>query len=259
MLYALVGNGDANKKEVLSTLESLRSAAEGRGDEFWMMMCESAHPSDTVASILAWLNFESRQAYYETVYNPDEETAPHYTPDHRHEARRPVDRMLTIIPQRVQGEEQFALLVLSDDIDLDEDALYAITKAIDTGIPVYDLGNQMTPLTVEDPDEVFASYDDAESFLSDLEDGPTSLEFTREDLETLTLAELKAHVTATGVVPMDMRSKDSIIDALLGDGEPSESPTPDPVPGEKFYLVKISADGAAEMRLLPPEQAALVV
>lgn len=258
MLYALVGNGDANKKEVLHSLRSLKAAAEHEGDEFWMMLCEEKDPSPTVVSILAWLGFED-PAYYETVCNPDEETSSQYLPDHRHEARRPVDRMVTIIPQRVQEGEKYTLLVLSDDIDSDEDVLYAITKAIDTGIPVYDLGGQMVPLVLDNADEPSGSYEDADSFLAALDEEAPPMEFTRDDLETLTLAELKAQVKATGVTPSDLRSKESIIDALLGveteevaENEPPSEPT------KMYFLTVIRADGSAEMRQLSPSQAALI-
>lgn len=259
MLYALVGNGDANKKEVLHGLKSLKAAAEHEGDEFWMMLCEEKDPSSTVGAILSWLDSEPDQSYYETVCNPDEETSPHYTPDHRHDARRPVDRMLTIMPQRVQGEEGYALLVLSDDIDNDESVLYAINRAIDSGIPVYDLGGQMVPLVLDNPDEPSGSYEDADSFLAALDEEAPPMEFTRNDLETLTLAELKAQVKATGVTPSDLRSKESIIDALLGvETEEVAENDPPSEPTKMYFLTVIRADGSAEMRQLSPSQAALI-
>lgn len=253
MLYALVGNGDPNKREVLESLKSLKDAVEEKGGEFWMLLCEESDPSPALREILSWLN---ESTYYEMVRMPsDEAVHPLYKPEHVHLARRPVDRMVTIVPQRVQADEQYALLVMSDDIDTDDECLYAINKSIDLGIPVLDLGGQMVPLVLEDADHQDEVVAEATTASTD--------EFTREDLESLTLAELKAHVKSAGVTPTDLRSKESIIDALLGEDSPVPSDMPEPEgsaePDRQWYFLTIvRADGSAEMRPLSPSQAALV-
>jgi hypothetical protein len=171
------------------------------------------------------------------------------------------------------------VLILSDDLDNDEEVLSAIEKFIDLGIPVYDLGGQMVEITFEEvPEDAVISQPletpTAEDFQIKVDtSSDDDIEFTREDLMELNVTELKAMVQSLGVVPRDMRSKDSMIDALMGDSpsspvevdEPVVEETPDKMydtksstPVGRFYLVKINADGQAEMRLLTAKQAALV-
>jgi hypothetical protein len=275
MLYTLIGNGNANKKEVISSLNSLRDAA----DDFGLIIAEEEFPSDTLEHILGWV--EKNEIYYEAVLHPDgdmtqgllyAQAAETYT------SRKTLLKAVQITPARKGEGEDCAVLILSDDLENDESVLAAVERAIETGMPVYDLGNQMVEITFEEvPEEETVSEPletpTFEDFHIDIQIPEEDIEFTREDLAELNMVELKAMVQSRGVIPRDMRSKDSMIDALMGTAsvmleevasatlvqEPvQEYDTKSSTPVGKFYLVKIDADGKAEMRFLPAEKAALV-
>lgn len=276
MLYTLIGNGNANKKEVISTLNSLRDAAE----DFWMALVDpSEELSEANKAVTEWVN--KRKIPFEYVSSNEGDSFPDWVSDaeYVHLVKNPTAFTVKLTRVRPQEGEDRAVLVLSDDLDNDEVLLSAIEKFIDVGIPVYDLGGQMVEITLEEvPEDEVISQPLETPTAEDFQikgDTPSDddIEFTREDLMELNVTELKAMVQSLGVVPRDMRSKDSMIDALMGDAsvtleevasatlvqEPvQEYDTKSSTPVGRFYLVKINADGKAEMRLLTAKQAALV-
>ena len=292
MLYTLIGNGNANKKEVVSSLQSLYDAATEGGDEFWMILTEEEEPSDTLKSVYEWV--DKSNIYYEAVVGENSEGA-FPKADDVHKAKRPVSIALRLTPVRVQEGEGFAVLVLSDDMDSDEDVLFAISRAIDNHIPVYDLGGQMVELSLEDEEEnapvaTTLETPSSEDFViahDPAKEDHEEMELTRDDLEGLTRDELKSLVTSRGLTPRDMRSKDAMIDVIL-EGNTETEPEPvqedpevvqdipevvpsDPEPvvieedkfelaleGKTYYLLEIDADGAAEMQPLTAKQAQIL-
>lgn len=279
MLYTLIGNGNANKKEVLSSLNSLYEAV-GEDEDFWMIFVDGDQEiSDTYKDIVQWSIKNSVPFEYVTSDSGDLEI-PEWTDkaDYCHFVKSPTAFTVKLTRVRPQPDEERAVLILSDDLDNDEEVLSAIEKFIDLDIPVYDLGNQMVEITFEEvpEDETISTpleTPTAEDFYIDVQTPEEDIEFTREDLAELNMVELKAMVHSRGVVPRDLRSKDSMIDALMGTvsdtpeevveevlvQEPvQEYDTKSSTPVGRFYLVKIDADGKAEMRLLTAKQAALV-
>lgn len=224
MLYTLIGNGNHNQKEVLGTLRSLRDSAEASGDEFWMLFVEEATPSPAVTAIVGWV--QEKNIYYEIVRTSDAslDSTLYTKAQEEHSARRPVDRAVSLTPARVEIDERCAILILSDDLDSDDEALYAVTKAIDLDVPVYDLAGQMTPLQVEEPEATPEALPDEPE--PEPEPAPVEAEsgsaaqlypLTRDELADLTAAELRAlvrdHEIESDVT--DMRSKDAMTSALL--------------------------------------------
>ena len=280
MLYTLIGNGNANKKEVISSLNSLLEAVMqlNADEDFGLILSEVFIPSETLEHVIKWI--QKHEIYYESVLLPEggmmrgfyEQAAETYT------YSKPMFKAVQVTPARKAKGEDCAVLILSDDLESDEEMLIAVERAIETGMPVYDLGNQMVEITFEEvpEDEVVSSpleTPTAEDFYINVQTAEEDIEFTREDLTELNMVELKALVQSHGVVPRDMRSKESMIDALMGIAsvtleevasatlvqEPvQEYDTKSSIPVGRFYLVKIDADGKAEMRLLTAKQAALV-
>lgn len=270
MLYTLIGNGNCNKKEVISTLNSLLEAAGGV-DSFGLILPEQDFASETLEEVFKWIRKEG--VYYESVLIAGDggmSNGFYSEADAVYEAKRPLDRAIKLAPARKADDEDCAVLVLSDDIDNDEQVLYGISKAIDMDLPVYDIGGQMVQITLEEEEEPAPAAPleqpspEEFSLPHKVEDEDDPVDFTREDLEALTREELKSLVKSKGVVPRDMRSKDSMIDAIMGDVVPSqpsqEIQQVDAQTGSNsaFYLLTIDADGATEMRPLTAEQAALV-
>lgn len=250
MLYTLVGNGNANPREVIAALSSLRSAVH-EPDEFWMAFVNQ-EPSDTVATIVTWLDTEG--IYYEVVGTDGIDTHDAFLKaDVFHPARRPLDFLVKLTKNRVQPGEKSAILVLSDDLDNDDVVMYTVERAFAEGLPIYDLAGQMTQIVLdtEEDEELAAEAEHLgqdvlvpKAGLSDVEIvddlGPAELEtpsaqdftlpgvngesthvpnYTRADLEDLTRDELKSLVKTTGVVDCDLRSKPSMIEALLRKSE----------------------------------------
>jgi len=278
MMYLIAGNGNANKKEVLLTLESLHE------DETAFLFVEEETPSLTMLAICEWVT--KNAVWHEAVVTGENDSF-YNSADEVYTAKRPLDRALKVAPARCQPGEKWALLILSDNIDEDEQVLYAISRAIEAGAPVYDLGGQMTQITLEEEEEEEAfpllEMPTADDFVlpqAAPEKDEEEIKLTFSDLKDLTVAELKSIASSREVYPRDLRSKESIIAAILEipeDVAPSlallaeeeeEAPklqeAAEKAKVEKridngldvFYLVTIRADGSAAMRQLSAEQAA---
>jgi hypothetical protein len=264
MLYTLIGNGNANRKEVVETLKSLKSAVELQdlGDEFWIMFTQpdtyQDALSDAHSDVVQWAvknNVPFEYVYCEPDFFPEwAETA-----DEVHFVKNVLPSSMKLTLARPHEDEERAVLVLSDDIDSDDNLLAAVEFCISKDIPVYDLGNQMIRLTFEEVEETDARVEEGEQ-----ED---DMEFTQEMLMELNIVELRSLVNARRIIPRDMRSKDSLIEALLGNSEepiaieqePATVPSVQNTDIEKvFYLTVIDADGSAEMLPLTAKQAQLV-
>lgn len=265
MIYVIAGNGNPNKREVTKTLASL---IEDKDVAFVLTAYED--PSPATQAILSFLN---NTGLYYLVTVPkgtaleDLQGTPYALASETIPAKRPIARALSLAAHDTDSADEWKLLVMSDDIDGDEEILYAISACVENGVDVFALGGQMTPLTFEEedvpteatpapePDPVSAPVQEAlklaETVSTHLDD------LTREELEDLTRDELKSLAATKGVTPKDSRSKESIIDAILGvEGVPSL----DDVnivfedPGKvKCYLLMIEGE---EVSLLPitPEQ-----
>lgn len=277
MLYTLIGNGNPNRKEIVASLESLRDAV-GESDEFWMLLVAEPDPSPATQSVVSWLNENS--IYTEVVSTADEPVHVLYkNASEFFTARRVTERAIALTKGRVQPGEGCALLIMGDDISSDENLMFAIEKAIDSQIPVYDLGGQMVQIQLEE-EEPIPSRDVEEPVQPPVVEAeapaaPEEMEFTRSDLEELTRDELKSLVSSHNVSHLvrDFRSRDALIDALLGvDHRPftdEESPvviSTDTVPVDNMdrsikwiFITQIYTDGTAEVRPLTPEQAAHVL
>jgi len=237
---------------------SLRDAvgAKDPTDEFWVIVQDQDEPSETIKTVVAWLN--DAGIYFETVSPAGGPVGqPYSKADEIHLARKPLDMMLRLTKGRLQPNEKSAILLLSDNLAEDRDAQYAIERATADDIPVYDLGGQMVQVQLEESEEITPPIPEAttitipetapqmEAVAEGVElrphvNGDSSLEpvvthatgpltYTLLDLEDLTRDELKALVKTQGVTPSDMRSKDSMIQALMG-----VMGTPRQVPGEPY-------------------------
>jgi hypothetical protein len=266
MLYTLIGNGNCNKKEVISSLSTLMEAAGGI-NSFGLILPEVDSASETLEAVFKWITSEA--VYYESVISNDEggmHRGFYEKADEVYTAKRPLDRAIKLAPVRKAVDEECAVLVLSDDIDNDEAVLYGISKAIDMDLPVYDIGGQMVQIMLEEeqeeePQPLEQPSPEEFSLPHKEEDEDEDVDFSREDLESLTRNELKFLVESRGAIPRDMRSKESMIDALmdtLGSEKKIEQKDAQTDPDCAFYLLKIDADGSTEMRPLTAEQAALV-
>jgi hypothetical protein len=275
MMYLIAGNGNANKKEVLLTLESLHE------EDTAFLFVEEETPSLTMLAICEWVT--KNGIWHEAVVTSENDSF-YNSADEVYTAKRPLDRALKVAPARCQPGEKWALLILSDNIDEDEQVLYAISRTIEAGAPVYDLGGQMTQITLEEEEEAFPLLEmpTADDFVlpqAAPEEKAEEVKLDYNDLKDLTVAELKSVASSRSVYPRDLRSKDSIIAAILEIpeevapalallAEEEEAPKLQEV-AEKakvekridnaldlFYLVTVRADGSAEMRQITANQAA---
>jgi len=280
MMYLIAGNGNANKKEVLLTLDSLHE------EDTAFLFVEEETPSLTMLAICEWVT--KNGIWHEAVVTGENDSF-YNSADEVYTAKRPLDRALKVAPARCQPGEKWALLILSDNIDDDEQVLYAISRAIEAGAPVYDLGGQMTQITLEEEEEAFPLLEmpTADDFVlpqAAPEEKAEEIMLKYDDLKDLTVAELKSLATTRKVYPRDLRSKESIIEAILQyrdtpyeeavqqywdipyaeDVAPKLQAAAEEAKVEKridnaldmFYLVTIRADGSAAMRQITANQAA---
>lgn len=284
MLYTLIGNGNPNKKEVIATLQSLYEADPMQ--DFWMVLVPGEIPPPIFTSIRTWLdhNMVDYEVVLPNTVEDGDATWPHA--QEIYGAKRPTARALALSASRVEADEKWALLVMSDDLDNDEDALFAINACIDNGVEVFDLAGQMTPLTIENEHGVeIDPADNVQSAKPDVvvEHDPvvdealklaervqeTPLDLTREDLEALTRDELRSLAADRGVTPKDGRLKDSIIEALLPtetvkEDKPRRVVSTSPrsknekMTGWRYVLVSIAPDGDVQVDPLSDEQYSLL-
>lgn len=232
MLYALIGNGNPNRKEVIASLESLRDGVYQRSEEeeFWLLLIDFNRQdlSETCSDVVSWAM--KKNVPFEVYNNLSREVVPEWQEgaDAVYKANDPRSPALTMVQSiRDNSPEDVAVLVISDDVYEDEDAMDLVMECNGMGIPVFDLGGQMTQLEVE-----VVSEDEPEVEEPVSNEEVESVEMSKEDLESLTLTELKAIVNDNGIIPRDMRSKESLIQAILREEDP-EIPTPAPVKHEE--------------------------
>lgn len=231
MLYALTGNGNPNRKEVISTLETLRDAVYKNSDEeeFWMLFVDFPKElSEACSDIVTWAIKKNVPFEVVTSYEDlDEWTNSADTIIVAEEPLADAIKVLQSVSNLDDGKEGVAMMVLSDDVYEDESALVVAEECAKKGISVFDLGGQMTELIVETVDTEPTEQSTPAQIESEVVD------VSREDLENLTLTELKSLVDSSGVVPRDMRSKESLIEALLREEPPVI--TDDVLPEEEMF------------------------
>jgi hypothetical protein len=264
MLYTLIGNGNPNRKEVVATLSSLKEAVELResGEDFWMIFTDPGEElSEAHSDIIQWATKNNVSFEYITS---SEDNLPEWVDaaDYRHLVKNPLRFSVKVTEARPAEGEQRAILALYEDVDGDPELLWVLERANSMGIPVHHLGGQMVQLEIEDEIEEPHQLSTPEPIHRDEELIPS-----REDLESLTLVELKSLVDEYSVVPQDMRSKESIISALLGTTNPVQSHTeviPETVeePEDedvRYYLTTIYPDGSAVMIPVTQDQATSIL
>lgn len=226
MLYALIGNGNPNRKEVIASLSNLREGVYQRSEEeeFWLLLVDynKSDLSDACSDIVQWsvkkgVPFEAFNSLDGEDYLEWQESA-----DSIYKSTHPTEDALKMVKSiRDAGQEDAAVLLVFDDVYEDETAMDVAWQCSLLDIPVFDLGGQMTQLEIE-----VVSEDDEESPTEELNNLPVEedselIELSRTELEALTLTELKAIVNDSGIVPRDMRSKESLIQAILREEEPA--------------------------------------
>jgi hypothetical protein len=227
--YAIVGMYDAPKKAIEATLDSLWDAAEADNKSFGLILpfVEDLPP------IYEWIEewCESTRCPF-TAVTDSEETFQKLDRRNAAEEIFVVKRVWPKIKRIVTGHpEASGVLVLSESTTFDEDAAYVASHAFDEGVFVA-LAHDLTPVTfrekgAESPPEA----PEAEEEPSKPEPEEQAVEapsaaphtYTEDDLSGLSRAELKALVSTLGVVPTDLRSKQSMIDAILGDAPAAPS------------------------------------
>jgi phosphoenolpyruvate synthase/pyruvate phosphate dikinase len=277
MLYTLIGNGNVNRKEALTSLKSLKEATENKNDEFWMILIDPLEEfSDTYKSIVKWILQENVSFEYVTskkYIQSEDENLPSWAhnAEYRHFVSKPTLLSVMVTDARPPEGEDKAILVLSDDdVEHDEELLKTVEKAFDLDIPVYQLGGQMVQLVIEDNEEP-PILETPKEFHIDTEElhAPTpsthDVEFTKEDLEGLTRDELKSMVSARGLVPKDMRSKEALMESLLESISLSPKAVEAEQPQERrnaevfsYFLLRISSSGESEVISMPAEAADLI-
>lgn len=268
MLYTLIGNGNPNRKEVIASLENLREGVYHRSEEeeFWLVLVDFNREdlSDACSDIVQWA--VKKGVPFELYDGVGKDYSPEWA-THADSSYTAANTMLESFKLtsdvRAAGQEDAAVLVISDDVYEDQLAMDVACLCAEMGIPVYDLGGQMTQLEVEEEEKQDGDHREPEP-----EQTSDPVELSREDLESLTLTELKAIVNDSGVVPRDMRSKDSLIDAILREDSPVVI-EPEPIdeeaveafkesfesfelpdtPKQKYWLSFIGSDG--ELKSVP--------
>lgn len=259
MLYTLVGNGNPNKKEVMSTLDSLLVAdLQLRADEdFWMILVgPSEEQSAAYTAVVDWVI--RNDIPFEYVHGDGGEL-PEWAESayHIHYTKDSFRFSVKVTRGRPAEGEDRAMLLLAEEVEPEPSIVELLERAHEFDIPVYHLGGQMVQIVLEEDEPAQSLERPSPEEFSLKKSSDDDIEYTKEDLEGLTRDELKSLVQSRGVVPRDMRSKDALIDALMNGVQESVQEV-EPQPEASFFLLVIDSDGKTEMRPLSAKQAALV-
>lgn len=254
MLYAIVGDSVVNSKEVLASLNSLYDAAEASGadDPMWLLFHANPDASETMQDVVKWA--VKKRLYFEVVLEEDAALPDLFTEaEETWHAKRVYDKLYRVMIGRINEGEGHALLLLDNELEDHENTTYYLAdKCIENGIPVYDLANQMMRLVFDEPEFAPTDEDDiparntepaapeAAPVAADEAPEPSGDDdepwATEESLKELSRDELKALCAARDVVPLDQRSKKSMIDALLGRRSPDDEQATPPEPDEALGI-----------------------
>jgi hypothetical protein len=227
-MYVVVdGGGEVKEIELKETFRQLLETKVGEGESVWFSFLYDGEPSPSMLQFVELAN--KVQAYYHVVCAVDAELPKVYSKaDDVHKARRPHQRVIDDIKKEPSDGEDVQLLFLlgeEGEVDKGSELDYLLTTVNrKMGIEVLDLAAQMIPIDIGEPgDDVPDEPEEGDPVeaaeVNEMFEGITERLQTerRAELMTLSRKELQGMVKEAGVTPIDMRSKASLVDALMRD------------------------------------------
>lgn len=248
MMHVVLGDGEMSRRELSSTLEDLLEKA---GDEdFWFLVQAKAEPTATDKAMMEWI--AERGVYFETIGDDMKSADPMYKDAiEKHEVKRLAPKVLSLMeekPGEGEGAALYALFVNNDDeVDEDRWLMDVATTVADAKFIVYAMNDGLAELGFDDEeaeeepeaepepapakksvakkaaakprsdDEEEGESNGTSTATGDLDVANDTL--TRDQLEELTLPQLKEIAAARGIELPPRTRAQTYISVLLGEGE----------------------------------------
>ena len=244
-LHVVLGDGEMTRKELVATMDDLWEK-EGDGS-FWFLLQGKSDPTETDKFLTAWL--ASNELFYAVV--TDDKASLHACYSSRAQefvAKQLAKKVVSLLESEPEDGEDVDVLALftSDDPDAEEDRwlnelLSEISeaghqiRALNDGLTVLDFEKseeaeestpepEEEPVTSKTPSKKTptkaaakpAPIPEIEEEVREEEEEVEEVELTREDLEAMSLAELK-QIAADNDIELPPRTRSTTyVDAILG-------------------------------------------
>lgn len=254
-MHVVMGDGEMTRKELVATLDDLWQKNEEDGDgNFWFLLQGKSDPTDTDQALVNWLN--TNELYYAVI--TDDKASMHkcYNPAQTFVSKTLSKKVPALLESETEENEMVDILALfaSDDPEAEEDRWlnelmsdlamsgHAI-RALNDGLLVLDFESEEAP-TEEEPVEEEAPApskkapakkaaakpkpepeEEPEVEAETTEEGveEEEIEVTRENLETLELAELKQIAGDLGITLPPRTRATTYVNAILGEDDTPEA------------------------------------
>lgn len=231
-MYIVLGDGEMTRKELTETLQELW---DNTGDQpYWFLIQGKDEPTDTDKALVKWL--DANEVYYEVLTDDADALADIYgNAQETHVAKRLAQKVVSLLnskPEEGETTAHILALYVSDDPAAEEDRWLngVIQAASDAGFKTFVLNDGMVEVDFSEPEAEGAEEDE----IQEAEDVPTkptksaakkssaakpkaTPAHTREDLEELSLSELKEIAAAAGIELPPRTRIPTYIDHILGE------------------------------------------
>jgi hypothetical protein len=242
-MHVVLGDGEMTKKELTETLADIWKADEEAGQTFWFLLQGKSEPTDTDKNLVKWL--EANDIYYELITDDESAVDEVYSESQEtHVAKRLAPAVVKLLGEKPEPDEPAELLTLfvdNDSPDAEEDrwvntvasAVYKAdfaVRAMNDGLVDLDLSDEAAAEEAEPEEEKPKSVakkaptkkaapasKDAESKSpgKPLDIKPPA--HTREELEDMDIAALKAVAANLGISVPPRSRQNTYIDLILGE------------------------------------------
>jgi hypothetical protein len=244
-LYAIVGDGELNRKELAALLQDLEQRASFQLDQIWYLMVGKEEPTPTDKAIVKW--FVDHETYFEVITSGDHDEHVYDSASDFIEADEITPEFLEeTLKAKREGDEDVAVIAMfvnpTESVDEDAELAALLWPLIENRVVVFDQTLQEVTIPDEESEEPPLPAEDDEDEESDDEAHGA---WTREDLLEMSLSEVRGIAKGMGVMG---KGKEGAINAILGaQGEDEEEALE-----EAVLETAVSANGSTVLVLLKP-------
>jgi hypothetical protein len=227
-MYIVLGDGEMTRKELTETLQELW---DNTGDQpYWFVIQGKSEPTDTDKALVSWL--DKNEVYYEVLTDDADAMDDIYgNAQETHVAKRLAQKVVNLFNTKPEeGETTAYLLALytSDDPAAEEDRWLngVVQAASDAGFKSFVLNDGMVEIDFSEPDEAEPEEDDdvpaptkptKSAAKKAAAPAKAKASHTREELEELSLTELKEIAADQGIELPPRTRIPTYIDHILGE------------------------------------------
>jgi hypothetical protein len=221
-LHIVLGNGEMTKREMTTTLSDLSDRAGEDNESFWFILQGKPEPTTTDLAMLDWLH--RNEVYYEVVTDDEDSLAEDYQPQKVYAAKRLEAKIVNLLKTAPEDDESASVLCLFSDVEnpeAEEDRwLNNLLNGVgEAGFKAYGMNDGMAEIELgggeAEPEPAAAPVKKAAKRAAAAPSRSAPQEYSRDELEALTLDEVKAIAAGQGIeLPARTRQATYIQDIL---------------------------------------------